>query len=147
MLVKNTMTNVGTSEEPRENNEELMLPLGFDTSAPFRLEPMRRLEDRSMIQLMMGESLSDIEATKGIIDSYIPLGMVVEARGQKSSVRISLLKEVVVVLASATLAMEKEVKILMQEYTLLEDLAESKLQRVEKMGLTLIKEKTTQAQF
>lgn len=85
---------------------------------------------------------------KGIIDSCIPPGMVVEALGCKSNVRIGLLKQAVVVSASATLTMEEEeVKNLMRDYTELEVLAESKLQRTEMMELSLSKEKTVKAQF
>lgn len=69
-----------------------MLPLGFDPSAPFKPKPMTRLEDGSMIPLMMGKSLFDIEAAIGIIDSYIPHGMVAKAQCQKSTMQIGLLK-------------------------------------------------------
>lgn len=42
--------------------------------------------------LIIGEGLFDLEAAKGIVDSCIMPGMVAEALGCKSSVRIGLLK-------------------------------------------------------
>lgn len=61
-------------------------------NAPFRPRPMRRLEDESMKPLLMSESLFDQQITNNIVDSYIPLGMMANARRCKSNVLIGLLK-------------------------------------------------------
>lgn len=76
--------------------------------------------------LKMGESLFDLKAIMGVVDICIPPRMVADALGHKSSINNGLLKQAAMVSTSSTLAMEREIKNLVREYTELEIVADSK---------------------
>ena len=130
-----------------ETSDAATHQMGLNPNARFRPEPMKRREDGSTKPLLMGEGLFDLAAANVVAERCIPPGMIVEACSKKSREKKSLLKQAAIVSASVTVAMEEDFIRLVQEHNELEDLAESRLQRIQILEYQLNNENNAIAQL